>query len=113
MGAEYLASARETFQRGDYHDAIRLAGHAAVEDPRSADVHNLLMLSMFASGDYRGAAMEAHAAASLGQPMHWETLFAFYGDVKPYTEELRNLEKHVAANPNDPAASSSSATSTS
>ena len=48
--------------------------------------------------------MEAHAAASLGQPMHWETLFAFYGDVKPYTEQLRNLEKHVAAQPNDPAA---------
>ena len=55
------------FQQGNYRDAMRFAGHAAVEMPRSADVHNLLMLSMFAGGEYRGAAMEAHAAASLGQ----------------------------------------------
>ena len=62
------------------------------------------MLAMFAAGDYRGAAMEAHAAASLGQPMKWETLYGFYGDVKPYTEQLRKLEQHVTATPNDPAA---------
>ena len=113
QGNEYLASARDAFLRGDYHQAIRLAGHAAIEDPRSAAVHDLLMLSLFASGDYRGAAMEAHAAASLGQPIHWDTLYSYYGNVTPYTEQLRKLEKDVAANPNDPAARFSSATSTS
>ena len=62
------------------------------------------MMAMFAAGNYRGAAMEAHAAASLGQPMHWDTLYEFYGRVQPYTEQLRALEKFVAENPADAAA---------
>ena len=103
LGSKFLTSGREAFQKGDYHNAIRLAGHAAVEEPRSADVHDLLMLSLFASGDYRARPWR-HAAASLGQPMHWETLYGFYGDIKPFTEQLRKLEKDVAAKPNDPAA---------
>ena len=69
---------------------------------RNADVHNLLMTAMFASGEYRGATMEAHVAASLGQPMPWDTLYAFYGDVKPYTEQLRKLEKYVGDHADDP-----------
>jgi tetratricopeptide (TPR) repeat protein len=104
IGQQYLAGARDAFRQANYSDALRLAGHAAVETPRDVDVHNLLMMAMFAAGNYRGATMEAHAAASLGQPMHWDTLYAFYGDVKPYTEQLRALEKFVAANPSDPGA---------
>ena len=67
-------------------------------------VHNLLMMAMFAAGNYRGATMEAHAAASLGQPMNWDTLYGLYGDVKPYTEQLRALEKFVTEHPSDPGA---------
>ncbi len=104
VGQQYLAGARDAFRQGNYRDAMRLAGHAAVETPQNADVHDLLMLAMFAEGDYRGATMEAHAAASLGQPMNWDTLYGYYGDVKPYTEQLRNLEKDVAAHPADPGA---------
>jgi Flp pilus assembly protein TadD len=52
----------QAFQQGNYRDALRLASHAAVDSPRNARVHELLSLPMFALKDYRGAAMEAHAA---------------------------------------------------
>jgi tetratricopeptide (TPR) repeat protein len=104
LGDQFLAEARKAFQEGNYRDSLRLGGHAAVEMPRSAEVHNMLMLSMFAGGEYRGAAMEAHAAASLGQPLDWNTVYGFYGNIKPFTDQLRALEKHVSQNASDPAA---------
>ncbi len=104
LGHQYVTSAQSDFRQGNYREALRLAGHAAVEMPRDDGVHNLLMLSMFAEGDYRGAAMEAHAAASLGKPMDWNTLYGFYGTVQPYTDQVRALEKFVSEHPADPAA---------
>ena len=87
------------FRRGDYGNATRLAGHAAVDDPRNPDVHVLAMLGLFAMGEYRGAAMEAHAVTALGRIPNWPTLYGFYGTVAPYTEQLRKLEKFVDEHP--------------
>ena len=36
--------------------------------------------------------------------MDWNTLYGFYGDVKPYTDQVRALEKYVAEHKSDPAA---------
>ena len=66
-GQEYFAQAREFFQIGNYQNALRLAGHAAVEAPRNPEVHELASLALFALKDYRGAAMEAHAALRLAR----------------------------------------------
>lgn len=99
---DFYPHALEAFQRGDYRNAARLASHASIDDPRNPDVHTLLMLGLFAIGEYRGAAMEAHAVTSLGQPPDWAKLYGFYGSVTPFTEQLRALEKFVAKNPTAP-----------
>jgi Flp pilus assembly protein TadD len=74
-----------------------------VEAPRNPKVHELTSLALFASGDYRAAAGEAHAAMALGTIAEWKDLYAYYNDVNKYTAQLRALEKAVAANPKDAA----------
>ena len=94
----FYAQGLAAFRQGDYGNATRLAGHAAIDDPRNPDVHILTMLGLFAMGEYRGAAMEAHAVAALGRIPDWQKLYGFYGNLEPYTEHLRKLEKFVNAN---------------
>ena len=101
-GEEYSAQAREAFSGGNYHDALRLAGHAAVEMPRDPAAHELISLALFAMKDYRGAAMEAHAALAMGPPVDWATLYSYYGNVQTYTDQLRALEAYVHENPKAP-----------
>ena len=87
--SEYYTEALTAFKGGDYTNAIRLASHAMIDQPRNQDVHLLLMLGFFAMGQYRPAAMEAHAVASLGKMPDWPTVYAVYGDVDTYTKQLR------------------------
>jgi hypothetical protein len=96
----FLNDALQAFRSGDYRNAARLANHAAVDDPRNPRVHQLIALSLMALNDYRGAAMEAHAALALGAPSDWPTLFAVYGNEQTYTDQLRALERFVRENPN-------------
>ena len=95
-GLQYYNEARSAFARGDYRGALRLAGHAAVESPQNAKVHELISLALFASGDYRAAATEAHAALAFGPPSDWAQLYAYYNDNDRYTAQFRTLEKTVA-----------------
>ena len=57
-GLQYYNDARSAFSQGEYRDAMRLAGHAAVESPQNPKVHELLSLASFASGNYLAAATE-------------------------------------------------------
>lgn len=98
-GLQYYNEARAAFAQGDYRNALRLAGHAGVESPRNPKVHELTLLALFASGDYRDAATEAHAALALGAPSDWPHLYAYYNNNDRYTEHLRTLEKTVADTP--------------
>jgi tetratricopeptide (TPR) repeat protein len=102
LGEEYAEQARDAFRNGDYQGALRAAGHAAVEMPRDAAIHELMSLALFALKDYRGAAIEAHAALSLGPPIDWPTLYAYYGSADTYTNQLRALETFVRENPRKP-----------
>jgi tetratricopeptide (TPR) repeat protein len=97
-GAEYYSEATSAFHNGQYRDALRLANHAAVESPQNAKAHELMSLSMFASGDYRAAAAEAHAALAFGPPAAWATVYGYYGDDATYTNQLRALEKYSREN---------------
>ena len=99
---DFYSQALAAFQEGDYRNAMRLAGHASIDDPRNQDVHILLMQGLFAIGEYRGAAMEGHAVVSLGKVPDWPRLYAFYGKVEPYTEQLRALEKYARDKPSAP-----------
>jgi hypothetical protein len=98
-GGEYFAQSQAAFGEGHYKDALRMANHAAVESPQNPKAHELMSLSLFALGDYRGAAMEAHAALALGPAADWPTLFGYYGDEAKYTGQLRALEKYSKDNP--------------
>ncbi len=94
------ARALETFREGSYASALRLAGHAAMDNPRDPNVHLLLSLSMFALGNYQGAAAEAHAVAAMGAKVDWASLIGFYNNnVGTYTSQLRALEAYVTKNP--------------
>jgi tetratricopeptide (TPR) repeat protein len=94
--------ARDSFRTGDYRDALRLASHAAIESPQNVKVHELMSLALFALGDYRGAATEAHAAMAFGPISDWATLSAHYGDPEAYTKQLRALEKYVGEHKSAP-----------
>ena len=97
--SEYYSEALAAFKNGDYQNAVRLAGHATLEQPRNQKTHLLLMLGLFAAGQYRPAAMEAHAVAALGEMPDWPTVYAIYGNVETYTRQVRALEKFRAQNP--------------
>jgi len=96
---QYYNEARAAFEQGKYRDALRLASHAGVESPQNSKVHELVSLALFAQGDYRGAATEAHAALALGPPSTWNDLFAYYGNAETYTQQLRKLENTVSTVP--------------
>jgi tetratricopeptide (TPR) repeat protein len=101
---EFYPQALAAFQQGDFRNATRLAGHASIDDPKNPDIHALLMSGLFAMAEYRGAAIEGHAVASLGKVPDWAKLYSFYGKVEPYTEQLRALEKFVREHPSAPEA---------
>ncbi len=94
-GNRFLTSARDAFRNGDYSDALRLAGHAAVELPKDAKIHELMSLALFALKDYKGANLEAHEALSLGPPSDWSTLYRYYEDLPAYTKQLDALVDYI------------------
>jgi hypothetical protein len=98
--SNYFNEAVSAFRNGDYAAALRAAGHAGIEDPRSSKPHELASLALFANGDYRGAAIEAHAALALGPASNWNTIAGYYGGPnEPFTTQLRSLEQYSAQNP--------------
>jgi tetratricopeptide (TPR) repeat protein len=108
---QYYSEARAAFLDGDYRSALRLAGHAAVDEPRNPKVHELISLALFALRNYTAAASEAHAAMAMGTTADWKDLVGYYFDaekhttqfgaleVEKYTTQLRALEKASAGNP--------------
>jgi hypothetical protein len=99
---DFFSRAITAFQEGDYKGAMRLAAHAAIENPQDASVHVLLCLAMFANNDYRGAAMEAHGLAAMGKIPDWNMVYGFYGKLQPYESQLRALEKFARQQPSAP-----------
>ena len=73
--AEALSEAKSAFLKGDYRKALRMAGHAELESPQNAQVHESASLALFALGDYW---------APLAEPMPpWSSLHQAIG--QPYT----------------------------
>ena len=99
---DFHGRARAAFAQGDFRNATYLAAHATVDEPRNPKTHLLYSLGMFALGEYRGAAMEAHAVVSLGKTPDWPTVYGVYGNLEAYTTQLRTLEKYVHDHPSSP-----------
>lgn len=100
---EYFANAQNAFQQGDYANAVKLASHAAVENPQDSNVHQFIGMALFAMGDYPGAASAYHLTLSMGAPWTWSAVSQLYGRPDDYTTQLRALEKQVAEKADDPA----------
>ena len=96
--AEYSRQAKAAFKEAQYQNAYRLASHAAIEDAQNPQAHELRSLSMFAIGDYAGAAREAHLELAMGSPANWATLAGYYGSEADYVKQLRALEKFSMEN---------------
>jgi tetratricopeptide (TPR) repeat protein len=101
---DFHGRAKTEFSQGDYRKATYFAAHATVDEPRNPKTHLLYSLGLFAMGEYRGAAVESHAVMSLGKLPDWNTVYAFYGNVEPYTSQLRALEKYARGRPKSPEA---------
>jgi hypothetical protein len=99
QSSQYLEEAVQSFQSGNYQNAMRMAEHAIVDSPRDAEAHEIVSLAAFATKDYRTAATEAHAVIALGGVPSWAQVFAIYQDGDKYTSQLRSLEDYVKANP--------------
>jgi tetratricopeptide (TPR) repeat protein len=95
----FYNAARAAFKSGDYRNALRMTSHAAIEAPKSAKIHELASLALMALGDYRAAAIEAHAAMVFGPVGDWISLVAYYDNANTYTKQLRALEAYVKAHP--------------
>jgi hypothetical protein len=78
----------------DYHKALHPAERAVVDAPQNSKIHELISLALFALGNYRAAAGEAHAAMALGPIAGWNDLFAYYHDAR---KELFNLLQQFLA----------------
>jgi tetratricopeptide (TPR) repeat protein len=96
---QYLNDARLAFLTGDYDEALRLAGHASLESPESADVHAMLMMALFAKQEYTQAAIEAHAVAYYNGRLDWSRIRNYYDQAATYQTQLRQLEDFAKANP--------------
>ena len=102
-GAAFFSRTEDAFQAGKYRDAVRMANHAAVESPRNPKAAELMSLALFADGDYRSAAAQAHAALALGPVTTWNTLRGYYGnDVESYTTQLRAWKSIATTSPTAP-----------
>lgn len=100
---EIYTAAQAAFKQGRYFQAIQKSGKAIEGDLQNPAMHDFLQQSMFALGDYRSAAIEAHAVLHLGKPTTWQTVAKLYADPAEYTDHLRTLENDVKENPSDPA----------
>jgi tetratricopeptide (TPR) repeat protein len=97
--ARFRTDALAAFRRGDYREAARMANHALVDAPGDPKAHELMSLVLFALKEYRGAAVEAHAAVTLGPIGDWPALYAYYNDEQVYTKQLRALEQYLSKHP--------------
>jgi len=99
---DFLATGKAAFLAGDYAGAQRQANHAVVENPKNAKAHELMMLSMFAQGEFQGATAAAHAVADLGQVPDWPTLYSYYKNRDKYVQHLEKLQQFAKENPDAP-----------
>jgi tetratricopeptide (TPR) repeat protein len=92
------------FKAGDYRGALANFDAALAKLPGDPVVHEVRALTLFALGEYQQAAVALNSFLSSAPGMDWTTMSSLYGDTAAYTEQLRRLEQHCKANPNDAAA---------
>lgn len=94
----------ELFRVGDYRAALAQFDQALKQLPGDPVIHEVRALALFAIGEYTPAAAALNSLLATTPGMDWTTMSGLYGNVDDYTTQLRALEAHVKANPDDAAA---------
>jgi uncharacterized protein (TIGR03066 family) len=98
-GTSHMDLARDAFQKEDYAGASREIDLAIKALPKDAALHEFRALVFFATKDYKQAAATLYAVLSAGPGWDWTTLSGMYASTATYTDQLRELETYVKANP--------------
>jgi thioredoxin-like negative regulator of GroEL len=69
--------------------------------PSDGNLHEFRALNLFAMKKYKEAAGVLYAVLADEPGWNWDTLSSFYTNTDTYTQQLRDLESHVEANPAD------------
>jgi tetratricopeptide (TPR) repeat protein len=96
--------ARRDFQSAQYASALEWTEKALAYRPKDPVVHEFRALCLFALGDYQRAAMVLNSLLATSPGWDWATMSSFYASSKVYERQLRALEAHRNANPEDAAA---------
>jgi tetratricopeptide (TPR) repeat protein len=94
-----FGSARQTFQSGEYSQALQLTDQALAQLPNDATLHEFRALCLFALQKYEQAAAPLYAVLSVGPGWDWTTLAGLYPSIDVYTQQLRALEAFTRSNP--------------
>ncbi len=90
-------SARQSFQNGNYAEALQFTNQALKQAPRDAAINEFRSLNLFALGQYSESAATIHAVLAAGPGWDWTTMISLYGNADDYSEQLRKLESAVLA----------------
>lgn len=102
QGLAYQRRAESAFRSGRFDEALRLANHALVEMPRNGKLLLFVSQSLFATGDYRGAAAAIHQASTMLDKADWGYVVKCWRDYyrgSAYREVMDKLNKFVKENP--------------
>lgn len=91
------------FKAGQYQQSLSKFDGALKLMPGDAVLHEMRALALFALGQYQQAAAVLDSLLASAPGMDWTTMSQLYGDVNDYTTQLRALEAHCQAKPNDAA----------
>ena len=101
-GMAAFTDARNSFSQGDYSRSLDQLDVALRSMPRDTVVHEFRGLVLFALKKYPEAAAAIYAVLSAGPGWDWTTMSSLYPNVEVYTQQLRELESFLKANPDSP-----------
>lgn len=104
-GMSAFEQARASFYAGEYETALTQLDVTLQTMPRDTVVHEFRGLVLFALKKYPDSAAAVYAVLSAGPGWDWTTMSGLYPNVEVYTQQLRELENFMKANPSSADAS--------
>jgi tetratricopeptide (TPR) repeat protein len=105
--SDYVSSGEQSFQAGQYDQALKDWQHALVDNPNNGGVILLMAQALFALGKYDNAAGAVQAGMQMLPQNEWGNVVKnytqVYSNIQKYTDQLKALENARNAKPDDPA----------
>ena len=103
----FKVRAEDAFRNSNYNEAARLSNHALVDSPNDGKQVLFFAQTLFAIGDYQGAASAIHRAASLLDPEQWGYVVENYKQYyrgNGYADQMARLNDFIKSNPDSASA---------